>query len=182
MSGATSSLSPSTSSSPTTSQRRSTCAALRSRPEPRGRRASASASAAGFVDNLVRHGDVILFSAAVPHQGGEHHVNEQPPEYWRELFARPGLRRCSTGCGRGLPAAPRSRPGTASTASSTPTPVAEAACRRRSSPPACRRPAARNWRRSRLGVAPRGGAVDPDRRWSSRSRWPRRRWRRDCAT
>ena len=34
-----------------------------------------------FVDNLVAHGDVILFSAAVPHQGGEHHVNEQPPEY-----------------------------------------------------------------------------------------------------
>ena len=42
--------------------------------------------AAGFVANLVRHGDVVLFSAAVPHQGGEHHVNEQPPQYWRELF------------------------------------------------------------------------------------------------
>ena len=46
--------------------------------------------AAGFVDNLARHGDVILFSAAVPHQGGEHHVNEQPPEYWRRLFAERG--------------------------------------------------------------------------------------------
>jgi hypothetical protein len=43
-----------------------------------------------FVDNLVRHGDVILFSAAVPHQGGEHHVNEQPPEYWRKKFAARG--------------------------------------------------------------------------------------------
>ena len=43
-----------------------------------------------FVDNLVAHGDVILFSAAVPHQGGEHHVNEQPPEYWREKFAQRG--------------------------------------------------------------------------------------------
>jgi hypothetical protein len=43
-----------------------------------------------FVDNLVRHGDVILFSAAVPHQGGEHHVNEQPPEYWRQKFAERG--------------------------------------------------------------------------------------------
>ena len=43
-----------------------------------------------FVDNLVRHGDVILFSAAVPHQGGEHHVNEQPPEYWRQRFAARG--------------------------------------------------------------------------------------------
>jgi SAM-dependent methyltransferase len=48
------------------------------------------ARAAGFVDNLVRHGTVILFSAAVPHQGGEHHVNEQPPEYWRKLFAAQG--------------------------------------------------------------------------------------------
>ena len=43
-----------------------------------------------FVDNLVRHGDVILFSAAVPHQGGEHHVNEQPPEYWRKKFLARG--------------------------------------------------------------------------------------------
>jgi cyclopropane fatty-acyl-phospholipid synthase-like methyltransferase len=43
-----------------------------------------------FVDSLVRHGDVILFSAAVPHQGGEHHVNEQPPEYWRQKFASRG--------------------------------------------------------------------------------------------
>ncbi len=43
-----------------------------------------------FVDNLVRHGDVILFSAAVPHQGGEHHVNEQPPEYWRRRFGARG--------------------------------------------------------------------------------------------
>lgn len=43
-----------------------------------------------FVDNLVAHGEVILFSAAVPHQGGEHHVNEQPPEYWRSKFAAKG--------------------------------------------------------------------------------------------
>jgi hypothetical protein len=40
-----------------------------------------------FVDDLVAHGDIVLFSAAVPHQGGEHHVNEQPPEYWRRRFA-----------------------------------------------------------------------------------------------
>lgn len=43
-----------------------------------------------FVDNLTGHGDIILFSAAVPHQGGEHHVNEQPPEYWRRKFAARG--------------------------------------------------------------------------------------------
>ena len=40
-----------------------------------------------FVDNLVAHSDLILFSAAVPGQGGEFHVNEQPFEYWREKFA-----------------------------------------------------------------------------------------------
>ena len=45
-----------------------------------------AAKAELFVDNLVTHGDVILFSAAVPHQGGEHHVNEQPPDYWRRRF------------------------------------------------------------------------------------------------
>lgn len=44
-----------------------------------------------FVDSLARHGDVILFSAAVPNQGGEHHVNEQPPEYWRRHFAARGF-------------------------------------------------------------------------------------------
>ena len=43
-----------------------------------------------FIDSLVRHGDIILFSAAVPNQGGEHHVNEQPPEYWRRRFAARG--------------------------------------------------------------------------------------------
>jgi Methyltransferase domain len=48
------------------------------------------AKAAVFVETLTRHGDVVLFSAAVPHQGGEHHVNEQPPEYWRQLFGARG--------------------------------------------------------------------------------------------
>lgn len=45
-----------------------------------------------FVDNLVRHGDVVLFSAAVPGQGGEFHVNEQPLDYWREKFRARGYR------------------------------------------------------------------------------------------
>jgi hypothetical protein len=48
------------------------------------------ASARDFVASLVRHADVVLFSAAVPGQGGEHHVNEQPPEYWRALFGEQG--------------------------------------------------------------------------------------------
>lgn len=41
-----------------------------------------------LVDNLVRHGKRILFSAAVPGQGGENHINEQGYGYWRDLFAK----------------------------------------------------------------------------------------------
>jgi len=41
-----------------------------------------------FVESLVRLAPVVLFSAAVPGQGGDHHVNEQWPAYWAELFAR----------------------------------------------------------------------------------------------
>jgi hypothetical protein len=43
-----------------------------------------------FIDNLCRHGELIIFSAAVPGQGGERHVNEQPLEYWREKFSSRG--------------------------------------------------------------------------------------------
>lgn len=52
----------------------------------------AADSAATFVDNLVRHSrGIVLFSAAPPGQGGEFHVNEQPYDYWRALFARHGF-------------------------------------------------------------------------------------------
>lgn len=43
-----------------------------------------------FVDSLVRLAPVVLFSAAIPYQGGIGHVNEQWPTYWRELFDRRG--------------------------------------------------------------------------------------------
>lgn len=43
-------------------------------------------SAPIFVDSLVSLGPVILFSAAIPFQGGVDHINEQWPEYWVELF------------------------------------------------------------------------------------------------
>lgn len=43
-----------------------------------------------FIDNLVRHSDLILFSAAIPFQGGTHHVNEQPAKYWAEKFKKRG--------------------------------------------------------------------------------------------
>lgn len=48
--------------------------------------------AAGFVADLSALAPLVLFSAAVPGQGGPHHVNEQWPGYWAELFARHGLR------------------------------------------------------------------------------------------
>jgi SAM-dependent methyltransferase len=43
-----------------------------------------------LIDNLCRHGDLIMFSAAIPGQGGEFHVNEQPYEHWRTKFAARG--------------------------------------------------------------------------------------------
>jgi SAM-dependent methyltransferase len=39
-----------------------------------------------FVKSLVDHSDVILFSAAIPGQGGQNHVNERWPEYWAKKF------------------------------------------------------------------------------------------------
>jgi SAM-dependent methyltransferase len=48
------------------------------------------ASAETLVSTLVRHGEIVLFSAATPGQGGEQHVNEQPLAYWMEKFAARG--------------------------------------------------------------------------------------------
>lgn len=45
-------------------------------------------AAAGFVKSLVRLGSIIVFSAAVPRQGGTDHTNEEWPAGWVELFAR----------------------------------------------------------------------------------------------
>jgi len=45
-----------------------------------------------FVQSLTRHSDRILFSAAMPGQGGHLHVNEQWPSYWAKLFADQGYR------------------------------------------------------------------------------------------
>lgn len=44
-------------------------------------------SANDFVASLVKLAPAVLFSAAVPHQGGIHHVNEQWPQYWVDRFA-----------------------------------------------------------------------------------------------
>lgn len=43
-----------------------------------------------YLDNLTSASDVILFSAAVPFQGGTNHVNEQFPSYWINRFDKYG--------------------------------------------------------------------------------------------
>ncbi len=48
-------------------------------------------AADGFVASLVRHAPAVLFSAAIPGQGGTDHVNEQWPDYWAERFAAHGF-------------------------------------------------------------------------------------------
>lgn len=45
-----------------------------------------------FVENICKHGDVVLFSAAIPGQGGNNHLNEKWPSYWAEKFYRNGFK------------------------------------------------------------------------------------------
>jgi hypothetical protein len=47
-------------------------------------------SAEEFVGCLCAHGDVVLFSAAQPGQGGVGHSNERCPSYWAGLFSAQG--------------------------------------------------------------------------------------------
>jgi SAM-dependent methyltransferase len=47
-----------------------------------------STSAETYVKTLTRLGDFIIFSAAIPQQGGAGHINEQWPIYWAKLFAK----------------------------------------------------------------------------------------------
>lgn len=47
-------------------------------------------SAEIFIDSLTKLGSVILFSAAIPFQGGIDHVNEQWPNYWENIFQDKG--------------------------------------------------------------------------------------------
>lgn len=43
-----------------------------------------------LIAGLVKHSDIIIFSAALPGQGGQNHLNEQPFEYWFEKFNKHG--------------------------------------------------------------------------------------------
>jgi len=49
------------------------------------------ASADIFIENIISHGKLVLFSAAVIGQGGENHLNEQSWEYWRAKFYAHGF-------------------------------------------------------------------------------------------
>lgn len=44
-----------------------------------------------FIDSLTKHADKVVFSAAIPFQGGPNHVNEQWPDYWAKLFREKGF-------------------------------------------------------------------------------------------
>lgn len=43
-------------------------------------------SAHVLIHSLCAHSDLIVFSAACPHQGGQGHINCQWPTYWQEIF------------------------------------------------------------------------------------------------
>lgn len=45
----------------------------------------------GFVRDLTLLGDVVLFSAAIPQQGGFNHLNEQWLDYWEKKFESNGF-------------------------------------------------------------------------------------------
>lgn len=44
-----------------------------------------------LINTLVSLSNRICFTAAIPGQGGLHHVNEKPHEYWIDLFGRKGF-------------------------------------------------------------------------------------------
>lgn len=44
-----------------------------------------------LISNLTQLSPRVVFSAAIPLQGGNHHVNEQWPDYWASIFADEGF-------------------------------------------------------------------------------------------
>ncbi len=45
------------------------------------------------VDFLTRSADLVLFSASIPGQPDDRHINEQPPSFWKRLFGQRGFQR-----------------------------------------------------------------------------------------
>jgi SAM-dependent methyltransferase len=50
-------------------------------------------SAEILISSLCAHSDRIVFSAAIPGQGGQNHLNEQWSGYWQEIFDQHGYQR-----------------------------------------------------------------------------------------
>lgn len=48
--------------------------------------------AASFVADLVHHAPIVLFSAAIPGQGGTNHINCQWPSWWAYYFDQLGFK------------------------------------------------------------------------------------------
>ena len=44
-----------------------------------------------FVETLSGLSDTLIFSAAIPNQGGQNHINEQEPKYWISKFEKLGF-------------------------------------------------------------------------------------------
>lgn len=44
-----------------------------------------------LIKELTQLSNTIVFSAAIPGQGGQNHVNEQPPQYWLNIFKKFGF-------------------------------------------------------------------------------------------
>lgn len=45
-----------------------------------------------LVENIVNHSKCVLFSAALPYQQGQNHINEQPLSYWKGKFESHGYK------------------------------------------------------------------------------------------
>jgi SAM-dependent methyltransferase len=45
-----------------------------------------------LIKTIVEHADTVLFSAAIPFQGGQNHCNEQPIDYWEKKFHHYGYK------------------------------------------------------------------------------------------
>ena len=46
-----------------------------------------------LVEFLTQSSNIILFSSAIPGQGGIGHINEQRPSYWQTIFSKKGYER-----------------------------------------------------------------------------------------
>lgn len=48
-------------------------------------------SSIALIDSITETSNIVIFSAAIPSQGGTHHINEQWAEYWSDLFSAKGF-------------------------------------------------------------------------------------------